>query len=327
MKNKIYELLRKNVVRMATGKLGKVEILDDEIICYVDGKKLKKKEKYLHRYNLIFKMVNPTKEIYKIYNLQKPVHYIVKDIDFDMEVNIMASTRNCHVTFENCTFTTLVRIDFADHLTFKNNKYKACTYKNYLSLIPEGHFYISTGESQNNTIEFINDTIDVPDLQYIPIIKAPRGSKINNIKKANVEMWLYAKNIIMTNMNVIKAESMDLRTDNLIINNSNIDSKELSVYAKDIMANNSAINTDIADINSEKDNAISQIQNININYNHLYVDGIEVNKNEKNIDNQSLKLQQQRLELINTLNKIERTCKETIADEIKKQPITRVLKK
>ena len=40
MKNKIYEILRKHVAKMATGKLGKLEILDDEIVCYVDGKKL-----------------------------------------------------------------------------------------------------------------------------------------------------------------------------------------------------------------------------------------------------------------------------------------------
>ena len=312
---------------MATGKLGKVEILDDEIVCYVDGKKLKKKEKYLHRYNLIFKMVNPIKEIYKIYNLQKPVHYIVKDINFDMEVNIMASMRKCHVTFENCTFTTLVRIDFADHLTFKNNKYKACTYKDYRSIIPGGHFYISTGESQNNKIEFINDTIEVPDLKYIPVIKAPDNIKTNYIKKANIKIWLYAKNITMTNVNLINVESMDLRADNLIMNDTNIDSKELSIYVKDITANNSTIKTDIADINSETDNAISQIQNININYNHLYVDGIEVNKNEKNIDNQSLKLQKQRLELINSLKKIERTCEKEISEEIKRQPLTKVLKK
>ena len=327
MNNKIYEILRKHVAKMATGKLGKVEILDDELVCYVDGKKLKKKEKYLHRYNLIFKMVNPIKEIYKIYNLQKPVHYIVKDINFDMEVNIMASMRKCHVTFENCTFTTLVRIDFADHLTFKNNKYKACTYKDYRSIIPGGHFYISTGESQNNKIEFINDTIEVPDLKYIPVIKAPDNIKTNYIKKANIKIWLYAKNITMTNVNLINVESMDLRADNLIMNDTNIDSKELSIYVKDITANNSTIKTDIADINSETDNAISQIQNININYNHLYVDGIEVNKNEKNIDNQSLKLQKQRLELINSLKKIERTCEKEISEEIKRQPLTKVLKK
>ena len=49
MKKKIYELLRKYVAKRATHNLGKVEITDDEVICYVDGKKLKKqmKEKYL----------------------------------------------------------------------------------------------------------------------------------------------------------------------------------------------------------------------------------------------------------------------------------------
>lgn len=57
MKKKIYEILRYMVAKKATHNLGKVKIYDDEIVCFVAGKKLKKKEKYLHRYNLIFRSI------------------------------------------------------------------------------------------------------------------------------------------------------------------------------------------------------------------------------------------------------------------------------
>ena len=83
MKKIIYEILRKQVARIATGKKGKCEILDKEIICYVDGRKLKKKKNYDHRYDLLFTLIPTEEELYRIYKVNKPVHYIVKDVVFD----------------------------------------------------------------------------------------------------------------------------------------------------------------------------------------------------------------------------------------------------
>ena len=171
MKKKIYELLRKYVAKRATGNLGKVEIYNDQIVCYVDGRKLKKKEKYIHRYMVIFKWIPSKEEIFKTYNLEKPVHYIIEDVDFDREINIMASMKNCHVTFENCTFTGAVEIDFADHITLINNVYNAQNYKNFYSIYKEGEFCISTTSKKGkiNKIEFINDDIDVDYPETIPV--------------------------------------------------------------------------------------------------------------------------------------------------------------
>ena len=124
MKKKIYEILRKIVAKKAAHNLGKVEIHDDKIVCYVDERKLKKKEKNLHRYNLMFNRIPSNSELYKTYRIDKPIHYIVKNVDFDRKINIMASMKDCHITFENCTFTGALEIDFADQITFRNNKYK-----------------------------------------------------------------------------------------------------------------------------------------------------------------------------------------------------------
>lgn len=327
MKKKIYEILRKQVARMATYKLGKIEITDDEIICYVDGRKLKKKEKYLHRYNLVFKMVNPLKELYKIYRVYKPVHYIVKNVDFDMEVNIQTSTRNCHVTFENCSFTSGIGMDFADHITFKNNTYKARDYKDYYSLVPEGKFYISTKANKNevNQIAFLNDKISVEDTPIIPVVRATDINKKpfpKRTKESTIEIWLYGKEITLIASEIVNAKKIEIGTDKLNLNYANISAEEIEIDAKNIESYHCETTSDVISINA--DHCVGQIKS---NHNGMFVNGVEVNKHENGINTSDLELQKQRLELINTFKKIERTSEEIIAKEIKKQPLTRVLKK
>lgn len=324
MKKKIYEILRKYVAKRATGNLGKVKISDDEIICYVDGKKLKKKEKYLHRYNLIFRCIPSSEETYRIYRVDKPVHYIIENVDFDMEINIMASMKNCHVTFENCTFTAGVGIDFADHLTFKNNIYSAQSYKNYRSIYKEGEFCISTKaiKDEVNKIEFINDAVEVEDLQFIPIIKGTDVSrKTYHEKNPIVQIWLYAKEIIFKNSDISDVKSIEIGADELYLTKANISSEETEINAETICLNESKIKSKVISIQS----CIIDGK-INIEHNGLFINGIEVNKNNKNIELQELKEQKRIIELISTLKKIEIISEETIIDEMKREPLTRVLK-
>lgn len=329
MKQKIYEMLRMYVAKRVTHNLGKVEITDDEVICYVDEKKLKKqmKETVLNRYNIMLHSIPFKEEIYKIYKLDKPVHYIIKNVNFGKEINVMASTKNCHVTFENCNFKSWIAISFADYITFKNNTYNVSDYRHIYSIVPHGEFHISTRRiTEVNKLEFINDKIKVDSAE---IIQAKNindiSKKKSNTKKGIIEMWLYAKEISFINSEMINIESLELDTEKIIIENSNLDVESLSIFAGDIIANNSTINTYIAAIDSYKNNIISQVENININYNNLFVDGIEMNKNE-DINKENLELQQKRIELINSLRKIERTCEKQIFEEIKKQPLTRILK-
>lgn len=327
MKKKIYELLRKYVAKRATGNLGKVEIYNDQIVCYVDGRKLKKKEKYIHRYNVIFKCIPSKEEIFKTYNLEKPVHYIIEDVDFDREINIMASMKNCHVTFENCTFTGAVEIDFADHITLINNVYNAQNYKNFYSIYKEGEFCISTTSKKGkiNKIEFINDDIDVDYPETIPVYRATdKSPKKKEIKNPIVEIYLYAKEITMTNTNIINAKSIEVGTENLILNKVNISSKEIEVDATKIESHyfNSEIKSDIISVKTD-----SYFGELEANYKTLFVNGVEINKNESNINEETLKLQKQRLELLSTLKKIETHAEEQISQELKKEPLTRVLKK
>ncbi len=316
MKKKIYEILRNYVARRATGNLGKVEILEDKIICYVEGRKLKKKEKYIHRYELIFKCIPLKDEIYKIYNLEKPVYYIIYDVKFDREINIRASVKNCHVFFENCTFTGAVEIDFADHITFINNTYKAQNYKNFRSIHKEGEFCISTRTNKNeiNKIEFINDNID---------IEYPETISTSKQTNPNLQIWLYAKEIFMTTTDIVGAKSFDIGADKLCLVSLDIISEETEINTKELEANSSTIKSDIISITTDDYSCLRR----SLKCNNIFINGIEINKNESNINEETLKLQKQRLELISSLKKIQRHTEEQISQEIKKEPLTRVLKK
>ena len=64
-----------------------------------------------------------------------------------------------------------------------------------------------------------------------------------------------------------------------------------------------------------------------ISHNGLFINGVEVDKNETIIDNYDISLQQNRLELIDSLKKIENKCEEEISMQIKSQPLKRILKK
>jgi len=346
MKKKIYEIIRKSLAKKATGNLGRIVIHDDIIFCYVDGKKLKKKEKYTHRYNLIFKCIPLKEDIYKIYNLEKPVHYIIEDVDFDREINIKASVTNCHVTFKNCTFTGAVEIDFADVVTFINNTYKAQNYSNFRSIYKEGEFGISTRTNKNeiNKIEFIGDDIDVDYPETIPVYKVDAKSpKKKQEKSPIVEIWLYAKEILIRDTDIVDAKKIEVVTDDLILNKVNISSKEIEVVTDDLILNKVNISSEEIEVdaaNLDSVNLYNEIKgdiiSVNTNsyfgelstkYKTLFVNGIEANKNESNINEETLKLQKQRLELLSTLKKIETCTEEQISQKLKKEPLTKVLKR
>lgn len=327
MKNRIYQYLRKQVAKRATGNLGNVFIFDEKIVCYVDGRKLKQKEKYTHRYNLIFRCIPSKEEIYRTYNVDKPVHYIIEDVDFDREINIRTSIKNCHVTFDNCTFTGAIEIDFADHITFIHNIYEAQNHKNFYSIYKEGEFCISTKTNKNeiNKIEFISDDIDVDYPDAIPMFRAvDKKTKKKDNKKPIIKIWLYAKEIIMTKTDIVEAESLEIGTDNLILNKVNISSKEIEADATNLESHyfNSEIKSDIISVKTN-----SYFGKLIAKYKTLFVNGIEINKNESDINEETIKLQKQRLELINSLKKIETRAEEQISQRLKKESLTKILKK
>lgn len=326
MKHKIYEMLRMHVAKRATHNLGKVEITEDEVICYVDEKKLKKQmsERFINRYRIMLHCIKRNEEIYKIYNLDKPVHYIIRNVDFDKEISIMASMKDCHVTFENCSFKTCIEIDFADHLTFINNTYIPQENK-YFSLHEAGEFCISTYDRINevNKLELINNEIYVPDIKEIPGVNMNDKKNITTpITKSKLRLWLYAKEVILNASDIIDAKSLEIGAETLYLEDEYLISKEIEIKANKIILDNATIRADVITIDSPKIEG-----KLLTNHEGLFINGVEADKNEGLIDNYDLELQQKRLELIDSLKKIERTCEKQISEEIRKQPLTRVLKK
>lgn len=305
MKKKIYEILRKCVAKQAIGNLGKIEILEDEIRCYVNGKKLKQKSisKYGFYYDLKFKTILSPKEIHIAYNLNKSVHYIIRDIDFDRGIKITAPTEKCHVTFETCTFTGGIRIENIDHITFIDNEYKEgkLGVRAYSGLLTENTLCITTSNIDNiNKIEFICDEISI--------------AKTASIKK----IWLQAKNIELSNVDILDARNIDIEAENLLIEDSNISSKEIEINVDNVVLDNTEIKVDTILFEANK----IENKETDIIHKSLFVNGIEVTKNE-DINIETLESSQKRLELKNSSSKIEVTSKE----ELKKSPLTKVLKK
>lgn len=327
MKQKIYEVLRMHVAKRATHNLGKIEITDDEVICYVDGKKIKKQMKeigtLLNRYRLMFHSIPTNEEIYKTYKLDKPVHYIIKNVDFDKEISISAAMKDCHVTFENCSFTTCIEINFADHLTFINNTYKAQE-SILFSFYESGEFCISTYDRINevNKLELINNKIYVPDIKEISGVNMnDKENVITPITKSKLQLWLYAKEVILNASDIIDAKKLEIGAETLHLEDEYLISDEIEIKADKIILDNATIRANVITIDSPLIEG-----KLPIYHEGLFINGVEVDKNEGLIDNYDLELQQKRLELINSLKKIERTCEEKISEEIRKQPLTRVLK-
>lgn len=325
MKKKKYPILRNRVTKRALGNLGKVEILDNKIVCYVKGKKIMTRFPGMHRYKLIFNCAPINNEKYRKYDIDKPIHYIVEDIYFDREIDIIAPKENCHITFENCTFTAAIEISSADHITFTNNIYKAQPDRNYLSIYKEGEFCISTRKQfcDVNNLEFINDKLVMEDIELITVCHIKDVDKIPKTikKKCNIELYLNAKEVSIINTDILNVDSIQISAETLDIESSNINSKEIEI-SSDTILNCSNIKTKVISIEAGVIEGPTHIES-----NGIFVNGVQMNKNEKNIQMGEMKEQKKVLELINTLKKIERASEETLMNELRKEPLTRVLRK
>ena len=323
MKTKLYKILRYLAAKNGAHDLGKVEILDNEIICYVDGGKIKKKDVEVHRYNLVFHNIS-SEEIYKIYRVDKPIHYIIQNVNFDREVNITTSLVDCHVTFENCTFTSGIELEYADYITFKNNKYKSCIYNNNYSVYKIGEFCISTREDKNeiNKIEFINDNIKIENKKTIEIIKKHIGKYLISEEKPMVKMWLYGQEITFMTTNITDAKNIEIDAEKLNLIITNIQAEEIEIKTKKLESLHSKITSEVISIDRDY-----YLGKIDLKHNGLFINGDEIKGMEKDVNQHETELQKQRLKLINTLKKIESSCEKQTPDEVRKKTLIRVLKK
>lgn len=311
----MYELLRKEAARILTNKKGKCEILEERIICHVSERNAKEKDSICSwRYKLIFHGIGGDykKSIAKKYDLEKPLYYVIENVKYDKEIRICGSLLpDCHLVFKNCTFKEAISIDQANTITFINNKYEASDgIRN--NLVKKGEFYISTRRYKDNihTIKFIDDNI--------------------NVRNGILRLWLIGQNVELKNISISNANSIDIDSDNLIIDSSHVTSDEITIDSENIKSSiDSSIVAKIIDLNYE-----NSCESLNVQSNCTLVNGIQIDMSKKIQNQKALELQRERLELISILKRIKFSCEDSISDKLeeaerklKKEPLKKVLRK
>lgn len=115
--------------------IGIIEEKDDCIICHVKQDLLEiERNSKAGYYELLCDGMNTERdeerEKVDYYNLNKPVYYVFDGIYFKTIVEIVSSFSS--VIFRNCTFSSGIRIYYADDITLENNEYACWTdFKEY----------------------------------------------------------------------------------------------------------------------------------------------------------------------------------------------------
>ena len=124
-KAKLYDIGRKIYLKDSICNIGEIVEEEDKIVCYVTKDALAKYRKGCPVYELtltgISDVTEKDKEVARKFNLNKPFYSIFENIEFRSSLHF--SSICAHVIFKNCTFSTSVRISFADDVIFENNKY------------------------------------------------------------------------------------------------------------------------------------------------------------------------------------------------------------
>ena len=100
-----YDKKRNNFKEYLVDKTGKTKESSDEIICYVDKRRLVNNHFYCYGINDI------NRSIAKIFKLNKKIHYVIQDMEFDEKGQIVIFGYDyCIVTIKNCTFNSGLRV-------------------------------------------------------------------------------------------------------------------------------------------------------------------------------------------------------------------------
>ena len=259
IKDKIYNIKRKKALNLITNNLGLVKEKEDEIICYVNKDKIE-----VNGANLslsCYGIKDEHKKIAQKYNIDKPIHYVIKDLLITNKIYIFGY-ENCNVEIKNCSLKNDAGIHINGNLILD---------KTYIKTAP--YILIS---AKDITLKNINDE-DLEATGQYPNINFYSENNINiinsniNPKNKNSKISLYANNII----NIL---------------NSNIKSKEIQLEANKINSNNknNALNAEEIEIKTKNLNKIT------LNAKHIIL-------NDEELNNKKDELQQERIEFLNLL--------------------------
>ena len=285
VKKVIIKLGKKDYLKWFTKNIGKIVEEEDRFVCYVNPKKIKKKDKYgyIDFYLKAFFNSNCEEDqrMYKLLGVNKPIYYIIDGIKFKNFVTLY-SVGESYVIFKNCEFYEGIKLDIANSVTFEENKY----YNHYSAYYGDLKTFFNCSESKRvNELRFINDNFFNSDIDHHPCrfgmdIKADRLELINS-------------NIVIDN--TVKYGEKEIGSDNGSVE---IEADEILIVDSAIEAPMVCLKCDKFDINEESiiksknmvmiDNKSNQTKPININTPCFVYNDVEFNNIATSVSNEDI---------------------------------------
>lgn len=288
---------RKQVLESITGDMGRVVETENEIICYVTQNsirlfKLKETSIFLFGCN-----DNKNIDVAKKFNINKPVRYVFEGLRFSSAIYGYASDVN--VEFINCDFEYCMYIHLEGNCKIKN-----CIFSGALKMnIYANNLVLSSSE--------INSMMY--DVFYIA---------------ARRQLTLTDMNIKQDGYSKFKKFYLSSE-DNILIENTDVDCVDISIWAKRVTAVNSNLRAS-GSVTIESD----EVSNLVIDSPVIVYNDTNIYSGKININKKVTPLSKKRDELIQVLKEIETRCEisnkieiDNFAEEVKNKQISRVLKR
>lgn len=288
---------RKQVLESITGDMGRVVETENEIICYVTQNsirlfKLKETSIFLFGCN-----DNKNIDVAKKFNINKPVRYVFEGLRFSSAIYGYASDVN--VEFINCDFEYCMYIHLEGNCKIKN-----CIFPGALKMnIYANNLVLSSSE--------INSMMY--DVFYIA---------------ARRQLTLTDMNIKQDGYSKFKKFYLSSE-DNILIENTDVDCVDISIWAKRVTAVNSNLRASgSATIESD------EVSNLVVDSPVIVCNDVNIYSGKININKKVTPLSKKRDELIQVLKEIETRCEisnkieiDNFAEEVKNKQISKVLKR
>ena len=117
-KNMLYNIAKNYVMKKITNYLGKVIEEDDRIVCYVN-KNICESSPYSYTI-ACYGIGDNNKEIADAYKINKPIYYVLDNIDFHKKHVYIYGYDNCNVIIKNCNFNYGINISVNGECLLEN---------------------------------------------------------------------------------------------------------------------------------------------------------------------------------------------------------------
>lgn len=293
----LYKILRKKFIKEKITQLGKIVEEDDRIICYVEQKKFDEYIKKSHTLRLYgFNcLIESNKKIIEGFKLNKPVYYIFDNITFSLFTTISSAFSS--IIFKNCTFSNDINVRFADELTFEHN-----IYNGWHSIDTKASFKVNA-----NKLKLINENFkNIEETIYVQYDTFGMEIETNTLEITNSEIDTGKKCFVHIDSKQVAINNSIIKTPEFIINSKNVDFK------------NSVIKASKGVLIEGESNTINELI---VNTPTLVFNNEEINGKDKvvNAVDESINLENSRLNLLYTLKQISLNCKNEITKDLEQK--------